>query len=289
VDTPVEHHYLRINGIRFHVVRAGCGDRLLLLLHGFPEFWWSWRYQIDAFADHYTVVAPDLRGYNETAKPARGYELPVLVQDVIELIQALGFQRAYVAGHNWGGMIAWSLAIAHPERVERLIALNMPHPARFCQELRQNPEQRRRSRYILFFQIPWLPELVLSARNGAAFARIFRSTSIDRAVFDDETIRCYQQAIARPGALTAALNYYRAMGRYGAGDLFRSTGMRVTVPTLLIWGEQDVAFAPEVVQGTERFVPDLRICMLPHASHWVQQVAPHEVNAALRAFLTGSV
>jgi pimeloyl-ACP methyl ester carboxylesterase len=285
VDTPVEHHYLRINGIRFHVVRAGCGDRLLLLLHGFPEFWWSWRHQINAFADHYTVVAPDLRGYNETEKPARGYELPVLVQDVVELIQASGFQRAYVAGHDWGGMIAWSLAIAHPERVERLIALNMPHPARFFQELRQNPEQRRRSRYILFFQIPWLPELVLSARNGAAFDRIFRSTPIDRAVFDDETIRCYKQAMARPGALTAALNYYRAMGRYGAGDLFRSTGMRVTVPTLLIWGEQDVAFAPEVVQGTERFVPDLRICMLPHASHWVQQVAPHEVNAALRAFL----
>jgi pimeloyl-ACP methyl ester carboxylesterase len=166
-----------------------------------------------------------------------------------------------------------------------LIALNMPHPARFYQELRQNPEQRRRSRYILFFQIPWLPELVLSARNGAAFDRIFRSTPIDRTVFDDETIRCYKQAMARPGALTAALNYYRAMGRYGAGDLFRGTGMRVTVPTLLIWGEQDVAFAPEVVRGTERFVPDLRICMLPHASHWVQQVAPREVNAALRAFL----
>jgi pimeloyl-ACP methyl ester carboxylesterase len=139
--------------------------------------------------------------------------------------------------------------------------------------------------YILFFQIPWLPELVLSARNGAAFDRIFRSTSIDRTVFDDETIRRYKQAMARPGALTAALNYYRAMGRYGAGDLFHGASMRVTVPTLLIWGEQDVAFAPEVVRGTERFVPDLRICMLPHASHWVQQVTPREVNAALRAFL----
>jgi Predicted hydrolases or acyltransferases (alpha/beta hydrolase superfamily) len=254
-------------------------------LHGFPEFWWSWRHQIDALADRYTVVAPDLRGYNETEKPARGYELPVLVQDVVELIQALGFQRACVAGHDWGGMIAWSLAIAHPDRVERLIALNMPHPARFYQELRQNAEQRRRSRYILFFQIPWLPELVLSARNGAAFDRIFRSTSIDRTVFDDETIRRYKQAMARPGALTAALNYYRAMGRYGAGDLFHGASMRVTVPTLLIWGEQDVAFAPEVVRGTERFVPDLRICMLPHASHWVQQVTPREVNAALRAFL----
>ncbi|MGB9752321.1 MAG: epoxide hydrolase [Roseiflexus castenholzii] len=285
MPASLEHHYLNANGIRFHVVRAGNGDRLLLLLHGFPEFWWSWRHQIEVFAAHYTVVAPDLRGYNETEKPARGYELHVLVQDVVELIQTLGFQRAYVAGHDWGGMIAWSLAIARPERVERLIALNMPHPARFYEELQRNPEQRRRSRYILFFQIPWLPEAILSANHGAAFNRIFRSTPIDRAVFDDETIRRYKQAMARPGALTAALNYYRAIGRHGAGDLFRGTGMRVRAPTLLIWGEQDVAFAPEVVRETQRFVPDLRICSLPHASHWVQQVAPDEVNAAMKAFL----
>lgn len=169
-------------------------------------------------------------------------------------------------------MIAWSLAIARPERVERLIALNMPHPARFYEELRRNPKQRRRSRYIAFFQLPWLPEALLRANNGAVFDRIFRSTPVDRTVFDEETIRCYKQAMARPGALTAALNYYRAIGRHGAGDLFRSTGMRVRVPTLLIWGEQDIAFAPEVVHGTERFVADLRICRLPHASHWVQQV-----------------
>ncbi len=285
MSAPLEHHYLRVNGIRFHMVRAGVGDKLLVLLHGFPEFWWSWRHQIEAFADDYTVVAPDLRGYNETEKPARGYELHVLVQDVVELIQALGFQRAYVAGHDWGGMIAWSLAIARPERVERLIALNMPHPARFYEELRRNPEQRRRSRYIAFFQFPWLPEALLRANNGAAFDRIFRATPVDRTVFDEETIRCYKQAMARPGALTAALNYYRAIGRHGAGDLFRGTGMRVRVPTLLIWGEQDIAFAPEVVHGTERFVADLRICRLPHASHWVQQVAPKEVNAAMKAFL----
>lgn len=285
MNTSIEHHYLQINGIRFHIARAGQGKKLLLLLHGFPEFWWSWRHQIAAFADRYTVVAPDLRGYNETQKPAWGYELDVLVQDVIEIIRALGFERAYVAGHDWGGMLAWSLAIARPQWVERLIALNMPHPARFAEELRRNPLQQRRSWYIGLFQIPGLAEAALRARHGEAFRRMFRATPADRAVFDDETIRQYQQAIARPGALTAALNYYRALVMVGPRGLFRGTGMRVAAPTLLIWGAQDIAFAPEVIQGAERFVPDLRVHTIPNASHWVQQVAPAEVNAAMARFL----
>jgi len=282
---PVEHHYLHVNGVRFHVTRAGRGKKLLLLLHGFPEFWWSWRHQIAALADRYTVVAPDLRGYNETEKPSWGYELDVLVHDVAELIRTLGFHRAYVAGHDWGGMLAWSLAIARPYLVERLIVLNMPHPARFVEELRRNPLQQRRSWYIGFFQIPWLAEAALRARRGAAIACAFRATAIDRQVFDEATIHHYQQAIARPGALTAALNYYRSMVQVGARGMFRGTGMRVAAPTLLIWGEQDIAFALEVVHDTGRFVPDLRIHYLPQASHWVQQVAPDEVNAAMAAFL----
>lgn len=289
MSLPVEHHYLHVNGVRFHVARAGRGEKLLLLLHGFPEFWWSWRHQIEAFADRYTVVVPDLRGYNETEKPSWGYELDVLVHDVAELIRALGFRRAYVAGHDWGGMIAWSLAIARPHLVERFIALNMPHPARFFEELRRNPLQQRRSWYIAFFQVPWLAEAALRARHGVAITRAFRATAIDRQVFDEQTIRCYQQAIARPGALTAALNYYRSMVQVGTRGLFRGTGMRVVAPTLLIWGEQDITFAPEVVRETGRFVPDLRIRYLPHASHWVQQVAPDEVNAAMAEFLEEDV
>lgn len=297
-----EHHYTRVNGIRMHYVKAGSGPRLLVLLHGFPECWWSWRHQLALFmpghpaaageagagarlAERFTVVAPDLRGYNETDRPGWGYELDVLVSDIVELIGQLGHTKAIVAGHDWGGAIAWALAISHPQRVERLIVMNAPHLARFAESLRGNWRQVLRSWYMLFFQLPWLPEAMLRADDYAGIERIIRGSAIDKTRFTDEDIRVYKSAMAQPGALTGALNYYRAMLRQGDRGMFRGTGMRVPAPTLLVWGEEDIALGKELTYGTERFVPDLRVRYIPNCSHWVQQEQPELVNQYMLEFL----
>jgi pimeloyl-ACP methyl ester carboxylesterase len=280
-----DHRYIRINGIRMHYVQAGEGRRLLVLLHGFPEFWWSWRYQIPALSRHFTVVAPDLRGYGETDKPRWGYELDVLVNDIVSLIHELGYARAIVGGHDWGGALAWALAIAYPQRVERLIALNIPHPALMARALGYNWRQMLRSWYILFFQLPLLPEALIRANDFQSVERAFRDMAVDKSRFDDVTIGRFKAALARPGALTAALNYYRALLRQGARRMFSGSGMRVQAPTLMIWGERDFALGKELTYGTERFVSDLRIHYLPNCSHWVQQERPDEVNQFMLDFL----
>jgi pimeloyl-ACP methyl ester carboxylesterase len=280
-----DHRYIFVNGIRMHYVHAGAGGRLLVLLHGFPEFWWSWRYQIPALSRHFTVVAPDLRGYGETDKPAWGYDLDVLVNDVVSLIRELGHTRAIVAGHDWGGNLAWSLAIAYPQRVERLIALNMPHPALIARALGRNWRQMLRSWYFLFFQLPLLPEALIRANDYMFVERAFRGMALDKSRFDDQTIEQFKAALAQPGALTAAINYYRALFQRGARGMFHGTGMRVQAPTLMIWGEQDFALGKELTYGTERFVPDLRIRYLPNCSHWVQQERFAEVNQFMLEFL----
>lgn len=282
-----EHHYARLNGVRFHYVRAGHGERLVLLLHGFPELWWSWRHQIGPLAERFTVVAPDLRGYNETEKPRWGYTQDVLVHDVAELIRALGFSRAAVAGHDWGGALAWALAITRPWLVERLVALNCPHPAVFAEQLRTNPRQMLRSWYMGFFLLPWLPEAALRSGSYRFLARRLRAETSGAQCFNDDDVRVYRQALARPGAIEAALAYYRATGRGGTRGMFRGTGMRVAAPTLMIWGTEDAYLGEELVAGTERFVPDLRVWRLPGVSHWVQQEAPAAVNAAMLEFLSG--
>lgn len=283
--SELRHAYLQVNGIRMHYVTAGQGP-LVLLLHGFPEFWYSWRKQIPALAEHFTVVAPDLRGYNETDKPSWGYEIDVLVADVVELIAALGHERALVVGHDWGGAVAWATAIARPHRVERLAILNAPHPAVFAEHLRTNRAQMRRSWYMGFFLLPALPELALSANDYAAVDQIFRGSTAP-GTFSAEEIDAYKDALSKPGALTAALNWYRAAGRQGTRGLYTGTRMQCEVPTLLIWGEGDIALGAEMVDDTRRYVPDLTIRRLPGVSHWVQHEAPEAVNRYLLEFLRG--
>lgn len=279
------HHYAYVNGIRFHYVRAGTGKRLVLLLHGFPEFWYSWRKQIGPLSERFTVVAPDLRGYNLTDKPNWGYSIDVLVQDVVGLIRELGFESAIVVGHDWGGNIAWNTAIAFPHRVERLIALNIPHPSRFAEEVRTNRAQQRRSWYILAFQLPWLPEAAIRANLPRFVEQAFRGWAIDKSAFSDEDLAAYVAALSQPGALTAMINYYRAIVQQGSRGLLKGTGGKVTMPTLMIWGEDDEALGKELTYGTERFVPNLTIHYIPHCSHWVQQEQPDEVNRLIGEFL----
>jgi pimeloyl-ACP methyl ester carboxylesterase len=231
------------------------------------------------------LVAPDLRGYDRSEKPTAisAYRTERLVGDVVGLIRSLGVERASVVGHDWGGVIAWHLAMTHPERVKRLAILNAPHPALLKREL-ATLGQLLRSWYVFFFQIPWLPEAVIRAGNFRALERAFRTSTVRPDVFSAAEIDRYKEALARPGALTAAINYYRASFREAWG----ARGFRPTpVPTLLIWGERDLALNVRFTQGLSDWVPDLRIERLPDVGHFVQHEAPDTVNRLLVEFLRG--
>ena len=281
------HGFAKANGLRVHYVTAGEGP-LVLLLHGFPQYWYAWRKQIPALAARFRVVAPDLRGYGDTDKPgrARDYAAASLVEDTASLIAALGEKKARVVGHDWGGAVAWLTALERPEVVERLAVLNCPHPAVFARALRSNPSQMLRSWYMLFFQLPGLPERALLRRDAQGLRRLFLASSA-RGVFTREDLDAYAQAAARPGALTAALNYYRAAFRSPRAMLRASDpGRKISAPTLLIWGEEDRALGKELTLGMEPlFTGPFRLVYVPGAGHWVNEERPDLVNAALADFL----
>lgn len=277
------HDTLTTNGVTLHYVTQGQGD-LMLMLHGFPEFWYSWRHQIPEFAQHYKVVALDLRGYNDSDKPESvdAYRMEELVKDVNGAIHALGYDRCILVGHDWGGAIAWSFAYAHPDRVDRLIVMNLPHPAKFVAGLK-TPQQLLRSWYIFFFQLPVLPELVLWWDDYRMVAAAFADMAINKSAFTPEDLDAFKTAAAKRGALTAMLNYYRA--NFGRGNRLDRPWDKLLIPTLLIWGENDAALGVELTYGTEDYVEDLKICYIPNCSHWVQQEQPQLVNQYMRDFL----
>ena len=285
VSDKIRFEYAQIGGVRLHYAIAGEGARLVVLLHGFPESWYSWRHQLAALSDDYTVVAPDLRGFNLSDKPARiaDYEVERSVDDVIGLIRHLGHERAAVIGHDWGAAVAWSLGFDHPEYLWKLGALQVP-PAPV---LRRNFSFRPllASWYMFFFQIPVLPEAILRFNDYAALEKGLRQTTFESAVFTDEDIAEYKKAWSEPGALTAMLNYYRA------NVIKRLTvrpdeAARVKVPTVFIFGEHDQAILPETVKGIGEFVEapftEFRV---PTSGHWVQQEAADAVSEILKEFL----
>jgi pimeloyl-ACP methyl ester carboxylesterase len=281
------HRTAVVNDVRLHYVEAGDGP-LVLLLHGFPEFWYSWRHQLPALAAAgFHVLAPDLRGYNESDKP-RGvdrYRLELLAADVAALIHHTGHPRAHIAGHDWGGAIAWTVAVHHPEIVDRLAILNAPHPAVFQRALRTF-DQMLRSWYMLLFQLPVLPETLIRAGNYSSLEHTLRHDTVHPDAFSPEDIRRYKKALDQPGALTAALNYYRAAFRHRR-QLFEQA-RPVAMPTLLIWGEHDRYAGNSLVEAHHQWVRDLRIERISDASHWVQNDTPEKVNRALLAFLRAS-
>jgi pimeloyl-ACP methyl ester carboxylesterase len=267
--------------VRLHYVEAGEGP-LVLLLHGFPEFWYGWRHQIPALAEAgFRVRAPDLRGYGLSDKPegVAAYRVERLVEDVAELVRHAGAARAHVVGHDWGGVVAWYFAMLRPELLDRLAILNAPHPAAFAREI-VKPDQMLRSAYAAFFQLPVLPEAVLRAGGFALLKRVFRTEPARPGAFTDADIERYREAFARPGALTASLNYYRAAARYP-----RPRVRPVAAPTLLIWGEKDPHLTVRLTEGLEAWVPDLRVERLPEASHWVAADEPERVSRLLVDFL----
>ena len=270
---------VQANGLLFEVEETGSGDHLALCLHGFPEHLVSWRNQVPVLAEMgYRVWAVNQRGYGRSSRPAgvAAYALPNLLADVAALIDASGARRVTLIGHDWGAMVAWCFAAGRIRPLERLVIMNVPHPLCFRAALK-HWRQRRKSWYIGFFQVPVLPDRMLAAGGGAAVRRMFRGLPIPPEIVD-----VYARQIAEPGAATAMLNWYRAT-RHTEGMPRLDTV--IATPTLVIWGEADVALDVIGLDGTERYVTDLRIERLPGISHWVQQHAPERVNELLRGFL----
>jgi pimeloyl-ACP methyl ester carboxylesterase len=304
----VEHRFVETNGIRLHCAVDGEGP-LVVFLHGFPESSWSWRHQMAALAPRFRVVAPDMRGYGDSDKPdgVKAYDLKELVADVEGLIRAFDEKWAVVVGHDWGGGIAWQFAVDRPQMTRRLVVMNCPHPAIFQEHLRTNPKQLAKSWYMFFFQIPWLPETLLGLNGAWPVANAIRSSAIRKDAITDEDLARVREAASRPGALHAAINYYRAVFRSDEAQAGLPPWLRrfihgdaapvatrprpedwpkVTSPTLLIWGEQDVALRKELTLGLERVVSaPFEVKYIPDSGHWVQQEAADEVNRLLLAFL----
>jgi pimeloyl-ACP methyl ester carboxylesterase len=276
----MEHCFLELPHVRLHAVTAGSGP-LVVLLHGFPEFWYSWRQQIPALAAAgYRVIAPDLRGYNTSDKPAgvREYAMDRLVEDVVQLMERESKGPAFLVGHDWGGVIAWRCAALHPGLIRKLAILNAPHPTSYRRLLWRSPRQWLRSGYVGMFQFPWLPELVLRGGDYWLIERALRRQPGSN-VFTEEDIAAYKEALRVPGALTSALNYYRAAVRHSRW--LYTEPQQVALPTLLIWGERDPYLSSKLTRNLDSLVPHLRIERLATIGHWVQNEAARTVNALL--------
>jgi pimeloyl-ACP methyl ester carboxylesterase len=293
--TKIEFAYAALpNGITLHYATAGTGP-LILFVHGFPEFWYEWKDLLAEFGRDHRAVAPDQRGYNRSSKPSevKDYRAKHLVEDMRLLQDHLGAQRCVMVAHDWGGAVAWNFAAAHPERLDRLIIINAPHPVTFARELRDNPAQQQASAYMNLFRSD-KAERVLAQDN---YARLQRMTldawAANGAASTSEDRRAYLEAWSQPGALTGGLNYYRASplhppeaGQAPAAALdLAPESFRVRVPTLVIWGERDEALLTGNLDGLEAHVEQLTLVRIPEGSHWVVHEQPSRVATLIREFL----
>ncbi len=274
------------NGIEFEVFEAGAGDRLALLLHGFPQHAVMWRHLVGPLAAAgYRVWAVNQRGYGATTRPVEkdAYSLEALTADVAGLIDAANPASVSLVGHDWGGFVAWVVAIRKLRPIDALVVLNIPHPLCFRRALEQEWRQKLKSAYAAFFQLPWLPERLLSARRGAGAAWLMQRAAGRDGVFSKEAMDIYRANVAAPGAASAMLNWYRAAGR----DILAAEDLEAPIdaPTLVVWGMQDVALGESCLDGTECYVRDLRIERLPGVSHWTPEDAPEKVNELILGFV----
>ena len=281
----LEHSTIETNGIRLHVVQAGPKSGVpVVLLHGFPEFWYGWRKQIPAFVEAgCRVILPDQRGYNLSDKPegVKAYGVNILVDDIIGLIDALGYEKVNLVGHDWGAVVAWILANKYPERLHKLGIMNVPHPAVMKRFLQRDIEQIRRSSYVFFFQLPWLPEASMRADNWRNLERSLRGTS-KIGSFTNEDIEKYKEAWSRPRAMTSMLNWYRAILRHQPK---LPQDLRIKVPTLMMWGVKDFALTHRMARPSMDYVDEGNLILFPEATHWVHLDAAEEVNHYLIDFI----
>lgn len=281
--------FIETNGIKLHVLTDGPADGTpVILLHGFPEFHYGWRKQVPALAEAgFRVIAPDQRGYNLSDKPkgVSAYHVDTLARDVIGLLDHFGIQKARLAAHDWGAVVAWTLALNHPERLEKLVILNVPHPDVMRRFLLSDKEQRKKSWYVFFFQLTFLAEWILSREDYRNMTRMMIGSG-RKSTFTRADIEKYKRAWSQPGALTAMLNWYRNIFRDSLKYMFKKVpARRVRVPTLILWGKNDVALSHEMVQPSVEMCDDASAVYFEKATHWVQHDEADEVNKNLIRFL----
>jgi pimeloyl-ACP methyl ester carboxylesterase len=281
-------------GIRLHYACAGRqGDPLMLFLHGFPEFWYAWRDMLPYYGERRFAVAPDLRGYNLSSRPGEveHYRIGRLIEDVDRFIKSLGYEDAIVVAHDWGGALAWSVAISRPQLVSRLVMMNAPHPVPFARALASDPAQQAASQYMNWLRRPGAED-ALAADDFALMQKFLKGVS-KADWLDGPTLAAYKAAWGQPGAIRGGVNWYRASPLHpatdtepGAGRLeLREEDFIVPMPTLLVWGEQDQALLPVLLEGIDRVVPQLRLVRIPDATHWLVHEKPELIRAAIDEFL----
>ncbi len=281
--------YLHANGLKFHVKESGDGP-LVLLLHGFPEFWYSWVKLMPLLSPYYKVVAPDMRGYGQSDKPrrVRDYHYRKLAGDVAALIRALGYERAIVVGHDWGGAVAWEFARLYPEMLDKLVVLNCPPASVLCRSMLRNRQQFRMSWYTLFFQLPFLPEWQMHKHRKSFFWRGLRGWTVNKEAFQAEDIARYEENFALRSDFTGPVNYYRAAAR-ALWERHFCTPPRLKTDTLVIWGEADRALGKWLVDDIAQLHTEancrLVIHTIPDCGHWVQQEQPEQVAQYILGFL----
>ena len=272
--------------VRLHAIAAGPKEGpVVVLLHGFPEFWYGWRRQIEPLADAgFRVIVPDQRGYNLSSKPSgvAAYALTELVSDVIAIADQLGQEKIFLAGHDWGAAVAWSTALLYPQRIAKLVALNVPHPSVMRRFMMKHMRQMLRSWYIFFFQLPYLPEAFFSAFHFLVGARSLLRSSRP-GTFSAEDLNQYRTAWSQPGALTAMINWYRALFRTRA----KFPDKTVRIPTRILWGERDAFLLAEMAHESLRYCKDAELFTFANASHWLQHEEPARVSELLIDFFRG--
>jgi pimeloyl-ACP methyl ester carboxylesterase len=294
-----QSQYAEVNGIRLHYVSVGKG-KLIMFVHGFPEFWFEWEKQLFEFGQDYQAVAPDLRGYNLSSKPSdvEKYHVKYLIEDLRALADNLGHEKFIMVGHDWGGGVAWSAAMRHPELLEKLVIINSPHPAVFARELLNNPDQQKASQYMLMLRSAEA-ERVLSENNFARLSDVLVQFGSKWEMSEERRLK-YIDAWSQPGALTGSLNYYRASPLYPPTSTEDKEQIKsilnlpkemlaVRVPTLVIWGEQDRALLTGNLDGLEEYIEDLTLKRIPDGTHWVIHEQPELVNTLIRDFIKLSI
>ena len=292
----LKHDYAELGTVRLHYVTAGKG-KLIMFVHGFPEFWYEWKHQLAEFGRDYQAVAPDMRGYNLSSKPAdvNQYRMKYLIEALRLLAQHLDHKKFILVAHDWGGAVAWAFALRYPDYLEKLIIINAPHPLVFERELRNNPAQRKASQYILTHRSSEA-EQILSANNYAVLVDSVLGEGLKQGYFNEEDRQAYIEAWSQPGALTGGLNYYRAMpilpltgkdDEASHDSVIDPSLFTVKVPALVIWGEKDRYLLTGNLEGLDKFVPDLTIKRIPDGSHWVIHEKPALVNTYIHDFIKG--
>jgi pimeloyl-ACP methyl ester carboxylesterase len=280
----ISFRYIPTNGIKLHIAEAGIqGNPVLILLHGFPEFWYAWIHQIAFFASEgFHVIAPDQRGYNLSDKPqgVKNYGLDILCEDIIGLLDHEKVQKCYLIGHDWGAMVAWGLGMKFPERFYKLGIINVPHPTVMKKNLKNNKEQRRKSAYMFLFQLPWLPEYLLAKNNFLYLVKTLKKRT-KKGAFSDEELEIYRRAWAQKGALSGMINWYRGIFRAAPS---RGKTNRISIPTHIFWGENDYVLGRELAEQSMKYLEQGEISFFD-ATHWIMHEIPETLNPSLLAFL----